>query len=99
MFIKPVWKILNEQIKKNKNIKSDVVGGGVGMLMNKIGGKGEPLYDYWGGPGSMFGIGRTFIGRYVDSTKGNDGVEFPTVKPEQDGHYDSQNQIHQIQNF
>ena len=86
-------------LAESVNAIADVVGGGVGMLMNKIGGKGEPLYDYWGGPGSMFGIGRTFIGRYVDSTKGNDGVEFPTVKPEQDGHYDSQNQIHQIQNY
>ena len=36
-------------------------------VMNFIGGKGEMLYDYDGGPNSVFGIGRTFIGRYTNT--------------------------------
>ena len=36
-------------------------------VMNFIGGKGEMLYDYNGGPNSVFGIGRTFIGRYTNT--------------------------------
>tara|TARA_R110001592_G_scaffold178075_1_gene418656 strand:+ start:8545 stop:10689 length:2145 start_codon:yes stop_codon:yes gene_type:complete len=45
--------------------------------INKLlGVEGEELYSYIGGPGSRLGIGRTRIGRYVVSTKGNDGKAF-----------------------
>ena len=40
-------------------------------VMNFIGGKGEMLYDYNGGPNSVFGIGRTFIGRYTNTNPNN----------------------------
>jgi len=43
------------------------VGAFASKVMNFIGGKGEMLYDYNGGPNSVFGIGRTFIGRYTNT--------------------------------
>ena len=43
------------------------VGNIYSNVMNFIGGKGEMLYDYDGGPNSVFGIGRTFIGRYTNT--------------------------------
>ena len=36
--------------------------------LNLIGGKGDELYSYGSGPGSVLGLGRTFIGRYTDTT-------------------------------
>ena len=45
----------------------DKVGAFASNVMNFIGGKGEMLYDYNGGPNSVFGIGRTFIGRYTNT--------------------------------
>ena len=61
------------------------IAGDVGNFVNKyilnpIGGKGEELYSYIGGPDSSFGIGRTFIGRYTDTTKSPTGENFPVVK-------------------
>jgi hypothetical protein len=34
---------------------------------NREKGKGEDLYDYWGGPDSLYGIGTTSIKRYTDT--------------------------------
>ena len=47
--------------------------------INKIGGRGEELYSYGGGPGSDMGFGRTFIGRYTNTRMDNWGNDF--VKP------------------
>ena len=45
--------------------------GGFGNLLNKLTGKGEELFSYLGGPDSLFGLGRTFHGRYTKSTVNN----------------------------
>ena len=39
----------------------------INNVLNKLGGKGESLYDYIGGPGSTMGLGRTHIGRYTNT--------------------------------
>ena len=44
-----------------------------------LGGEGEELYSYAGGPESRFGIGRTSIRRYVNSTLDNYGKQFTKV--------------------
>ena len=68
------------------NTAAGFVGDTISSVLNIVGGKGEPLYDYWGGPGSMFGIGRTFIGRYTDTTVDSQGNKFPKIRPQTDGH-------------
>ena len=55
------------------------IGNVANTVLNKIGGRGEELYSYSGGPGSAFGIGRTFIGRYTYTTIDKQGNNFPTV--------------------
>ena len=45
--------------------------GGLGKLLNKLTGKGEELFSYLGGPDSLFGVGRTFHGRFVNSAVDN----------------------------
>ena len=47
--------------------KLNTIGDYASSVMNFVGGKGEMLYDYNGGPNSIFGIGRTFIGRYTNT--------------------------------
>lgn len=82
------------------NDVSDSIGGAISKVLNVIGGKGEPLYDYWGGPGSLFGVGRTFIGRYVNTTVDNEGNRFPTVKPLEQGHIEKYGQnTNKVKNY
>ena len=40
--------------------------GGFGDFLNKLTGKGEELFSYLGGPDSLYGVGRTFHGRYTE---------------------------------
>lgn len=81
------------------NTIAGAIGDVAGGILNKIGGKGEELYSYWGGPGSMFGIGRTFIGRYTTTTHDSNGKEFPKITPVQDGHYEPGGATYRIQNY
>jgi hypothetical protein len=81
------------------NVIAGAIGDVVGGVLNRIGGKGEPLYDYWGGPGSMFGIGRTFIGRYTTTTHDSEGNPFPKITPIKDGHYEDGGFNYKIQNY
>ena len=63
--------LYNNKITTREASKTE--GGGLGGLISKglnfIGGKGEMLYDYIAGPGSIFGVGRTFIGRYTNTNE------------------------------
>ena len=44
-----------------------------------LGGEGEELFSYAGGPGTKYGIGRTSIRRYVNSSVDNYGKQFIKV--------------------
>tara|TARA_R110002167_G_scaffold80001_2_gene220175 strand:+ start:5358 stop:7430 length:2073 start_codon:yes stop_codon:yes gene_type:complete len=52
-------------------------GSFINNTLNKLGGRGEELYSYGGGPGAGMGLGRTFIGRYTNTRIDNYGIEFP----------------------
>lgn len=41
----------------------------VRSVLDKLGGKGEELFQYSGGPGSYMGLGRTFHGRYTNTVE------------------------------
>lgn len=52
----------------------DFINDNLGFL--GLGGEGEELYSYAGGPDTKYGIGRTSIRRYVNSTEDNYGKPF-----------------------
>tara|TARA_R110001592_G_scaffold272628_2_gene539442 strand:- start:210 stop:2330 length:2121 start_codon:yes stop_codon:yes gene_type:complete len=46
-------------------------------VVSTLSGRGEELYSYLGGPGSKFGFGRTFIGRYTNTIEDKWGKDHP----------------------
>ena len=64
--------LYNNKISTNEEQRSGdkgTLGKLISDTFNTLGGKGEMLYDYAGGPGSLLGIGRTFIGRYTNTNE------------------------------
>ena len=62
------------------------IGDSFNNVLNTLGGKGEELYTYRGGPGSIMGIGRTFIGRYSNTVE-SIGGQIKVYR----SHYESEN--------
>ena len=46
-------------------------------VVSTLAGRGEELYSYLGGPGSKYGLGRTFIGRYTNTIQDKYGKDHP----------------------
>ncbi len=58
------------------------IGNTINNFLNKLGGKGEELYSYAGGPKSAFGVGRTFVGRYTNTNINNFHTDYSGHQPE-----------------
>lgn len=58
------------------------IGNTINNFLNKLGGKGEELYSYAGGPKSAFGVGRTFMGRYTNTNSNNFHTDYSGHQPE-----------------
>ena len=58
------------------------IGNTINNFLNKLGGKGEELYSYVGGPKSAFGVGRTFAGRYTNTNPNNFHTDYSGHQPE-----------------
>lgn len=69
------------QIVSTQNVKNINLVNNLGISLNK-----NLIFQYWGGPGSTYGVGTTTIKRAVDTTKlaGVNGMSYDTIMSRSD---------------